>query len=708
MAQPVAFSPFVGASMSNSSKPTPPPAPVVTPHDRRAATTVSAPELKWLRQVGHRATDALLRHDSNKQNVHVLPMEADGVALCHWADTTLFSIKGTITIFTDLAEVMHVLSTKHPALVQQIFARFFGGAHTTACVHYQPDEDNQHEDRVLSVETLDVHLATPSLKMDRAMERRQYTFLRFSECIDSATSTGTPGGVCVWESVDLKQGPGAGTARFRTCGFLVNATGHPHQVQLSLLLTHPLDARHVHAASGGAIPSTDYFILQRMVRATLLGFDGAIVDRRVFTNTTLPKHVWTDGARCTLCYKAFSLFRYKHHCRLCGDVVCAHCSVVRSSHAGSSVRACAACLDGATSSLQRASHHASSSSEASSETPRRRRQTTIILPDPIPSPYAFQPSYDTFDDTFSDDDDDDDHVLHSLRQQPYMSSTEGDAAPRLTSSSSTGSTSPHLGHRPTSMEAEAWNDQIDRLIDPKLGWGSMNLQADARSSKLPPPPPKNDDQFVTESTPLSYVLSFKDGNAWPDPPVTPDEVHRLDTAKALDLLRPHPEVHAYVKMACRTLQCPVGALTIVGGSKGLLIAKVAVHADSIARHIMLESHVLMSRDPLVVLDCLDDLRFMTNPLVCEGDVGIRFYVGVPLVASDGCILGALSVVDTRPRTAVRRRDLRTLVLTAQTLMRRFEDMSSVRHEPGQRSSEEQRERWRRPQSSTTSSDLDID
>ncbi|CAK4258306.1 unnamed protein product, partial [Aphanomyces euteiches] len=52
----------------------------------------------------------------------------------------------------------------------------------------------------------------------------------------------------------------------------------------------------------------------------------------------------------------------------------------------------------------------------------------------------------------------------------------------------------------------------------------------------------------------------------------------------------------------------------------------------------------MSSDPLVVLDCLDDLRFMTNPLVCEGSPGIRFYVGVPLIASDGTIVGALSVL----------------------------------------------------------------
>ena len=33
-----------------------------------------------------------------------------------------------------------------------------------------------------------------------------------------------------------------------------------------------------------------------------------------------------DVNRCTICAKAFGIFRYKHHCRACGNIVCNICS----------------------------------------------------------------------------------------------------------------------------------------------------------------------------------------------------------------------------------------------------------------------------------------------------------------------------------------------------------------------------------------------
>ncbi|CAK4479095.1 unnamed protein product [Aphanomyces euteiches] len=127
-------------------------------------------------------------------------------------------------------------------------------------------------------------------------------------------------------------------------------------------------------------------------------------------------------------------------------------------------------------------------------------------------------------------------------------------------------------------------------------------------------------------------------------------------------------------MASRALNCPVAAVTIVGDADGLVISKVGIQGETVPRNIMLESHVLMSPEQLIVLDCLND--FMTNPLVCQGKNGIRFYIGVPLVTSDGCIVGSLSVVDTKPRSKVPHGELHTLILTARTLMRRFEDAAS--------------------------------
>ena len=47
-------------------------------------------------------------------------------------------------------------------------------------------------------------------------------------------------------------------------------------------------------------------------------------------------------------------------------------------------------------------------------------------------------------------------------------------------------------------------------------------------------------------------------------------------------------------------------------------------------------------------DAIVDVRTVDNPLVA-GELGLRFYFGVPLTTWDGFNLGTLNVIDVEPR-----------------------------------------------------------
>lgn len=59
-------------------------------------------------------------------------------------------------------------------------------------------------------------------------------------------------------------------------------------------------------------------------------------------------------------------------------------------------------------------------------------------------------------------------------------------------------------------------------------------------------------------------------------------------------------------------------------------------------------YALLSPEPLIVPDAEIDPRFRANPHVMAPN-GVRFYAGMPLVTSDGLIIGTICAIDSRPR-----------------------------------------------------------
>lgn len=94
-----------------------------------------------------------------------------------------------------------------------------------------------------------------------------------------------------------------------------------------------------------------------------------------------------------------------------------------------------------------------------------------------------------------------------------------------------------------------------------------------------------------------------------------------------------------------------GLHTPAGTRKGADLGATAAGSGRSGRYVALDHgycpHVVVRRRALVLEDVCDYPRFAGNPVV--DDIGIRSYLGAPLIDRSGIALGAVCAVDTVPR-----------------------------------------------------------
>lgn len=134
------------------------------------------------------------------------------------------------------------------------------------------------------------------------------------------------------------------------------------------------------------------------------------------------------------------------------------------------------------------------------------------------------------------------------------------------------------------------------------------------------------------------------------PPVPANEEERLATLLSLDILDTPPEkafdeLTALAASICKT---PVALISFVDQDRQWFKSRVGCSTEETPRDISFCGHTILQSDLLIVPDATLDPRFADSPLV-NRDPKIRFYAGVPLVTPQGYALGALCVLDHRPR-----------------------------------------------------------
>ncbi|MEZ5956980.1 MAG: MBL fold metallo-hydrolase [Hyphomonadaceae bacterium] len=137
---------------------------------------------------------------------------------------------------------------------------------------------------------------------------------------------------------------------------------------------------------------------------------------------------------------------------------------------------------------------------------------------------------------------------------------------------------------------------------------------------------------------------------WRKAALPPDEERRLAAVHRLGLLDTQAEERfdRHARIAAAAFDAPIALVSLVDRERQWYKAHYGFDFSETSRDMGFCSHAILDSVPLVVSDALHDDRFADNPVVV-GEPHVRFYAGVPLHAADGERVGALCIVDHKPR-----------------------------------------------------------
>ena len=165
----------------------------------------------------------------------------------------------------------------------------------------------------------------------------------------------------------------------------------------------------------------------------------------------------------------------------------------------------------------------------------------------------------------------------------------------------------------------------------------------------------------------SLLIPFR---SQPQPPALPEgysldgealpALEELDRLEILDT--PAEErFDRIVRLAAKLFNVPIAYVALLDGERQWFKARKGLDVSEPPRELAFCAHAILKDETLLVEDATNDERFAQNPLV-TGAPDIRFYMGAPLITSDGHALGTLCVIDQKSRkvTAEQRGSLEAL------------------------------------------------
>ncbi|RDV11457.1 GAF domain-containing protein [Pontibacter diazotrophicus] len=141
-------------------------------------------------------------------------------------------------------------------------------------------------------------------------------------------------------------------------------------------------------------------------------------------------------------------------------------------------------------------------------------------------------------------------------------------------------------------------------------------------------------------------------NSLGKPIIPQNEEQRLAKLRSLNILDTYEENGTFkhiAAVASRMFGVPIALVNFV--VKDYVVTKAGVGMGStkeVRRDVSLCSLAVLRSDVTVFENTLNEPCLLANPLV-TGDFGLRFYAAAPLTTTDGYNIGAVCIVDKKPR-----------------------------------------------------------
>ncbi|CAK4613723.1 hypothetical protein LEN26_000411 [Aphanomyces euteiches] len=620
-----------------------------------------------LRYLGQSRADALI------SEFDMMPVkEQKGVQLFELVEQEFYTMRAVVlTPKATIHDVMNLMDMPTTTSFRDTMGDIFGPLFLDGVVLYSSPKDVTRPNESLTVNWMALQSSKPHLP------HRDYVFLKYGDCFGRDSSmdadfqggAGSYVGASIWESIEfdgcgpLPESQNVVRLKFRRCGFVIedSATNDSLKVSFYLSESHP---------GRSAVSNLTKAWMTKLLMC-VSEISSTLMTKHLSEQTLLARHEFTkDGHCCFICLVKFSMLRRKHHCRVCGDVVCGKCSQmksVRQNGVNRDVRICLQCSSA--SSVTSTTRNSSTSSNGFIPAKARAMTSSSSSNSLLNGGGGSVSSTDSNGLDYTE--------AYQAKQKEIIHEGFETASPKviqnyIPSPVSANYRSPAAVAQTPKVQSTSSDmillDQVDTRTLPST---VMTLLPAAPSSSAPV-----SDLVIRENSTFTYALSYSQRQEWPKAPVPRNEAARLLKVRSLYLMDPDNQFQDMVDVASTTLSCSIAAICVIGDKTGFMLAKLGLAKREVLRNILFDAHTIMSTSPTIILDATQDVRFVHNPLVVEGN--IQFYVGIPLVTSDGLVVGSFSVADQVARKELTGDQLNFLQNLANLALRGIEN-NTLRH-----------------------------